>query len=295
MKKKIQYFLIIITIIVSLILLTGCNNENEEDLNKKVIAEIEYFNSKLITLLNRLNNITFENYEMTAEKVELSKDYAGKEKTSSSEGSQNSEDENSSDNSDSSKDESKIIISSEMSPNTILNPQKKQIDWSGIKNEIENLYFAWNTVILDLHKLNVNSNDILAFSSSLDTATNYIKNEDKENSLIALASLYSYLPKYMETISDDTVKKDILQTKSYILNSYALSGQNDWEKVKIEITKADETFRLVATNVEFTNENSYKVNKSYVLLNELKNSISIEDRDIFFIKYRNLLEEINEL
>ena len=83
-----------------------------------------------------------------------------------------------------------------------------------IKNEIENLYFAWNTAILDLHKLNVNSNDILGFSSSLDTATNYIKNEDKQNSLLAVANLYAYLPKYMESVSNDTVKKNILQTKS---------------------------------------------------------------------------------
>ena len=182
-----------------------------------------------------------------------------------------------------------------MSPNTILNPQTTDIDWSGIKNEIENLYFAWNTAILDLHKLNVNSNDILGFSSSLDTATNYIKNEDKQNSLLAVANLYAYLPKYMESVSNDTVKKNILQTKSYILNSYALAGQNAWQDAQKEIAKADETFRLVTTNVEFTSENSYKVNKTYVLLNELKNSVPAGDSDIFYIKYRNLLEELNEL
>ena len=157
---------------------------------------------------------------------------------------------------------------------------------------MENLYSAWNTAILDLYKLNINSSDILGFSSNLDIATNYIKNEDQQNSLLAMATLYGYLPKYYEAVSDDTAQKNVLQTKSYILNSYALVGQDAWQEAQTEITKADEAFRLVTTDVNFVNENSYKVNKTYVLLNELKNSMAIQDKEIFYIKYRNLLEEI---
>ena len=52
---------------------------------------------------------------------------------------------------------------------------------------------------------------------------------------------------------------------------------------------------MVTTDSNFINENSYMVNKSYVLLNELKNSVPLNDSEIFYIKYRNLLEEINEL
>lgn len=74
-----------------------------------------------------------------------------------------------------------------------------------------------------------------------------------------------------------------------------LCGQNSWADVQTEIAKADETFRMVTTDSNFINENSYMVNKSYVLLNELKNSATLNDSEIFYIKYRNLLEEINEL
>lgn len=293
---------------MSLFVLTGCSKEEEGDLNAKAVSEVEYFSNKLINVLNRLNNITFENYQMIAEKTELNSKSAQQEKSTSSGSTQNQgEQSNSSGESAStssgsgsevggdSKGEEVSIISSKMSPNTILTPQTTEIDWDSIKNDMENLYFAWNTVILDLYKLNVSSDDILGFSNSLDVATNYVKNEDKQNSLLAIARLYSYLPKYMNVISEDNAKKNIMQTKSYILNGYSLVGQDAWADAQNEISKADETFRKVTTDVDFASKNAYNVNKTYVLLNELKNSMSMNDTDIFYIKYRNLLEEINEI
>lgn len=293
---------------MSLFLLTGCSKEKDEDLNQKAVSEVEYFSSKLINVLNSLNNITFENYQMVAEKTELNAKSAQQEKSTSSGSTQNQGEQSGSSGEDSStssgssseiggdsKGEAVSIISSKMAPNTILTPQTTDVDWGSIKNDMENLYFAWNTVILDLYKLNVSSDDILGFSNSLDVATNYIKNEDKQNSLLAIAKLYSYLPKYMNVISEDNTQKNVMQTKSYILNSYSLVGQDAWADAQNEISKADETFRKVTTDVEFTSENSYRVNKTYVLLNELKNSMTMNDKDIFYIKYRNLLEEINEI
>lgn len=295
---------------MSLFVLTGCSKEEDKDLNAKAVSEVEYFSSKLINVLNRLNNITFENYQMVAEKTELSAKSAQQEKSTSSSSTQNQGEQNNSSGEDSSsssasgsgsemggdsKGEAVSIISSKMAPNTILTPQTTDIDWGSIKNDMENLYFAWNTAILDLYKLNVSSDDILGFSNSLDVATNYIKNEDKTNALLAIAKLYSYLPKYMNVISDENAKKNVMQTKSYILNGYSLVGQDAWADAQNEISKADEVFRKVTTDVEFTSENSYKVNKTYVLLNELKNSMQMNDTDIFYIKYRNLLEEINEI
>ena len=62
----------------------------------------------------------------------------------------------------------------------------------------------------------------MSFSNDLDKATSYVKNEDKANSILAVAKLYSYLPKYMENISVDNVTKNITSTQSYIINGYSL-------------------------------------------------------------------------
>lgn len=301
LKKIIQYSFLCLSLTAVLFSLTGCSQE-EESLNKKAISEVEYLESKFVSILNRLNNITFENYKVTTEKATLTKDSAQQEKSSNS-SSQNSGgqeeemggskgDSQGASNSESESSNSATIIASQMSPNTILNPATTEIDWTGLKNEVENLYYAWNTILLDLHQLNIDRNAILSFSSDLDKATKYIKNEDKVNSLLAVANLYGYLPKYLESVSDDTSKKNITKTKSLILNAYSLVETGDWGAIKGEIAKADETFRLVTTDANFVSSNSYRVNKTYVLLNELKNSLNLQDNQIFYIKYRNLMEEI---
>lgn len=285
-KKIIKMSVIYIILILSL---TGCSKE-EVNLNQKAINEVEYLGSKFINILNRLNNITFENYKITAQEAKLSKQSAEEEKSSSSVSSKSGGvEKNEAPNDDT------TIIASQMSPNTILNPTTTEIDWAGLKNEVENIYYAWNTILLDLYELEISNDDILGFSADLDKATTYIKNEDKSNSLIAVAKLYSYLPKYLAKISDNNTKQNISKTISYILNSYAFVETDKWEEVKVEIEKAQKSFEFVTADVNFVSTNSYRVNKTYVLINELANSLKLQDKQIYYIKYRNLLEEINEL
>ena len=290
LKKTFTIFVLLVMVLI----LTGCSQESPK-LEDKTKNELEYMSVKLINILNRLNNITFENYKVTAEKVELSKESAESEKSSKSSNSQSTE-ENSSQEKES-KESNNIIIVSQMSPNTILNPVTTEIDWPTLKNEIENIYFSWSTILLDLNQLDVTNDYILGFSSDLDKATTYIKNEDKTNALQAVSSLYGYLPKYAEKINkEDLMYFNVFKTKSYLINAYSLASVEDWDGVIIEINKAYETYKTIITNATFEYKNPYRINKVYVLINELKNSLNkAKDREIFLIHYRNLMEEINEI
>lgn len=191
--------------------------------------------------------------------------------------------------------DSNEITALQMSPNTILNPITDEIDWVDIKYDIENIYYSWNTILIDIYQLNANKDDILNFSSSLDTAAVYIEKEDKSNSILAIANLYKALPQYAEIFSNDKTYNRILKTKSFIVNAYSLAETNDWEIVKNEMEKANETFKPVIADIEFLSNNSYRANKTYVLLNETLNSLNTLDKKIFYIHYRNLMEEICEL
>ena len=42
-------------------------------------------------------------------------------------------------------------------------------------------------------------------------------------------------------------------------------------------------------------KNEYKVNKTYILVKELQNSLNLQDKEVFYMKYKNLLESINTL
>lgn len=67
--KKVLLIIISITF-----LLVGCGNKNENNSEQeKVSSEIEYFSSQIAILLNNLNNISLDNYELVSEKINLSK------------------------------------------------------------------------------------------------------------------------------------------------------------------------------------------------------------------------------
>ena len=43
------------------------------------------------------------------------------------------------------------------------------------------------------------------------------------------------------------------------------------------------------------NINQYNINKVYVMINELQNAVTLKDKEVFLIKYKNLLEELQNI
>ena len=61
------------------------------------------------------------------------------------------------------------------------------------------------------------------------------------------------------------------------------------------MTDAEKTFRNITNDMEYIKGKEYKVNRCYVLIKELQNSLSYKDKKLFLIKYKNLMESINVL
>ncbi len=65
--------------------LTGCENKSEEELLKdRAKSEIDYLSAYFIKILNNLNNITFENFDVVSQAAVLSKESASQERQSTS-------------------------------------------------------------------------------------------------------------------------------------------------------------------------------------------------------------------
>ena len=122
-----------------------------------------------------------------------------------------------------------------------------------------------------------------------------IKNEDKTASLISLAKLYAYIPKYSSISSKNTKVNAMYATKSNILNAYSAIEQNNYNLVKTELANAEQSFMPIINNISSNTKNQTSINKSYILIKELQNINQNMDKDIFYIKYKNLMQELNNI
>lgn len=305
MKKNKIIISILFLCIVNLIALTGCSsNDSKDNANKdKVIQELDYLDGQIIGILNKLNNITLENYTVTSEKTDLteSTSSSGKSSTSGSgsnegESNQNSGVEQKQSSSQSSESEEKSSITvSQMESKTILDSDQNDTDWNSIKSEIEKINNAWAVILLDLSNFNIDSNDILGFSSTLDNCILSIKEENKADSLTNLTKLYSFIPKYETSISASNNVQNIKQVKSYIIDSYAAVDQDNWSDVETNMLECEKTYKNIINDIEYIKDKEVKVNRTYVLIKELQNSLVFKDKKLFYVKYKNLIESINTL
>lgn len=297
--KKIKNVFAIFIIICTLTM-TGCTKENDDkkELKRKVGEELNYLDTHIISLINDLNNISLENYKVSSERVEMQEEsqklstgsVGGEEKTTTQK-----EGQQSSGQSESGKNSESDINTTKMEPNAILASNKEEIDWERIKYEIESLNEAWTVILLDLYSLNVNNDDVVAFSTDIDSTIISIKNENKQDTLTNLAKLYSYIPIYEKGISAENNIQNVKQTKSFLINAYSVVGQGNWDEVQTNINECEKTFKNVVNDIEFARKNEYKVNKTYVLIKELQNSLDLQDKEVFYIKYKSLLESVNTL
>ncbi len=304
----------ILIIIICLILLVGCSDKSEETVSKeKIDSEIEYFSLKIADMLNNLNNISLQNYELISQKVSMSKDSQGKsgEGGSSQSSSSQSENSQSSGNSqgndsqsgsssgggegESSGGEDQTITITEMQNNSILTKDTENVDWDVLKKDIENINTSWSIATIDLYNAKIPNESIVSFSDSINQAVISIKNEDKNTTLINLANLYSFIPQFLESTSAEKYLINLENTKYQIFNAYAAATIDDWNTVNTSLTNAEKTFLNVVNDTEFAKDKEFKINKTYMLIKELQNSITYADKELFFLKYINLLENMNTL
>lgn len=192
----------------------------------------------------------------------------------------------------SSSDSNKNDYQYRMIENSIL-VKKTEPNWEDLIYDIEQIYSNWSIVTLDLYKQNIDNQKILSFNVDLDNATKAIKDKNKEQTLILLAKLYSYIPTYFEDFSDDQMQTNLYKVKSNLFNAYSIIEQNNPNEVKKYLQSSEEAMISIMNNIQ--NQKTYNLNKAYILLKDLQTTVDKNDTNIFYLKYKNLSEELNSL
>ena len=72
-------------------------------------------------------------------------------------------------------------------------------------------------------------------------------------------------------------------------------SQDDWGSVQGRLTEAESSFLSVVNDTERTENKEFKVNKTYMLIKDLQNSVKNNDKQLFLVKYVNLMKSLNAL
>lgn len=298
--KKLGYLIIIIVLVVLglTIYVNATNKESSEE--DKILAEIKYIENTISDLMNSLNKIETRNYNISIEKP-------SKETENKISGGSSSDSNSKSQNSGSSSlggDASQSVDSTDSSNNQDnkqyeLNLEgiltnSDEIDWKEIKLEVENLYLTIPTFTMDLYQYDINNEDILNFNKELDTLTTIVASENKKETMKQLSNMYNKLSDFLQVISIDNLYKTKIKAKANILSAYSKLEDDDWEGMQKDIKNAIDIYSNLLADTSISANKQNNINKIYIMLNELQNAISIKDKSVFLIKYRNIIEEMEE-
>lgn len=279
MKK----YIITIIVLVAIILLSiggyfiysnaKTNEGNSTDkLQEKCLSELKFLSTQTIEIMNGLNNISYSNFEIINKEIPTSEN-AG-ENTLSTENS---------------------ISSTIVEYSNILNKDNDDVDWNEISKIVENIYGSWTNIMIDLTTLNVNGDDLLKYNTLLDKIVINIQDKDKGATLTNTADLYNLLCLYVEDFSSDTNVVSVFKIKSNILYAYALLNQENWDNMKGYITVAKQELSNML-NSQINNVNNIDIiNKAYILINELEDDVNNKNESIFYVNYKNLMQELEIL
>lgn len=304
--KRIAYIVLILIItILGFVIYSNANKNDENVKNEKAFSEIKYVESKLVELFNEMNKIESRNYNIAIGEISKDTTQSSSGESSSSSGSGGGEGGTSSGgeetSSDSSSDENTSSSNSnqdnkkfELEISGVLT-NKEDINWEYIKGEIENLYSSISTITLDLLQINVTQEEILAFNSQLDNLAVAVKDENKENTLSQMSTLYDTLATITQKIQGEETYKILVEIKQNIFKAYSKLDNENWNEIEKDINNAITNYSKLLSDTNIETQNQYVINKGYVLINELKNAVNLKDISVFLIKYKYLLEELNSL
>lgn len=312
---KIAYVAVILLIILIGFFMYKVSGKNEknEDIKSKTLSEIKYIESKFLNLFNQINNINFDKYKISASEIKESEQKqssnssedssgnssqgSGSKGSSESEGEESGNSENSKDsqNSEKSSDSSEKKQKYKLEETGILT-KDTEINWDQIKNNVEDMYSYLYTTTLDLYQITNEQQDIVNFNKEYDNLTKTVKDEDKEGTLFELATLYDYLPKFMENCTSEEKEKAVIKTKNKVFKAYSILDTEDWPSISENVNSAIQEFTKIVTDINNQEKgNQYNINKAYIMINELQNAVILKDKEVFLIKYKNLLEELENI
>lgn len=170
--------------------------------------------------------------------------------------------------------------------------EDKKIDWNNIKNDEKSLLNSLDTIVLDLAEIKVNNEDIINLSDELNNLIITTSKEDEKLFVSKIKDIYSLIPKILYNFENDKNIINKKEIRKLIISCYSLANEEKWEECKNEILNLENKYKEMMNDVNYSENNAYNLNNVYVLIEEYKNAVELENMDLINLKYINLIEKI---
>ena len=164
-----------------------------------------------------------------------------------------------------------------------------EINWEKIQMDFKEVSNSSSIIILDLTSLQIENNNILEFENKINEINLAIENKSELEFLRASKDFYKQISNYLNTIlPDNNILYKEIEVKSYLLESlyYCMIDEYDFGFNSIET--AENLYNNLMNDVDYLRENSYKVNRVYIVIQEMKLSVQNKEKENVISKYINI-------
>lgn len=286
--------------------LSGCKRKNEQNqtIDDKIAIEISFLDKEISKFIDIVTGNIETSYEVEEEKTSIkSTDENNNESNKSSENNSKSTDENNQDSSNESSEQSEensengqenqskqSSTSKKSEELTIMSMQYngddyvKDEDWEKIKIEIENLYTSWAVIENDIStKDNINQEEIKKIDKNFDNLLLISIEKNRANFIKETVDFYNNIINIAEKVNYDKNQLNMLKVKNKLYEVYYNVEEKDWESAKNNIILANDYLNKIENMEE----------KVKILLQNIKNSIEQENKEVFIVKYSDIINELN--
>ena len=164
------------------------------------------------------------------------------------------------------------------------------IDWTKIEKEMYDLYSSWNSIIIDLNGIQIKNIDLVNFGKKADEIYLNIYEKNTNNILSNISDLYYLLSLYTNNYNSNIDIKVNMNSKYHLIKAYSLLYTNNWTLIDENIIEVEKIYYNYINSVYNNFQNNLNINKIYVSIKELENSIKLKNKEIFKIKIKIVLD-----
>ena len=163
-------------------------------------------------------------------------------------------------------------------------------NWYFIKNKFLNLYSSWNSIILDLNNIQIKNTNLINFGKGLDSSMISISSTNKATLISNIGDLYYLLMLYTDGYNCNYDLKTNIAGKYYLIRTYSLLDSNNWTLVNENIVKVEKIYYDYINNINYSNKSDLQINKIYISIKELENTIVMQSKELFYMKFKIVMD-----